>query len=190
MQNRGYGFLTLYKNCHPVAPNIYVYDWESDLIGVVKSGYVHEIEIKISKSDFKADAKKKEKHEVLQTGSHEIKNVRSWLVDHWRSQGRITDDGRMIARRPNYFWYGCPEGLIEAEDVPPYSGLVHLGTGNYPKVLKPPKLLHKNHIIPLEMDSIMRSMSFKYWQVRLKETQENEEDRRILDYLLEDEWVI
>lgn len=40
-------------------PNVYFYNYnESDFISVTKTNYVHEYEIKISKSDFKAETKK------------------------------------------------------------------------------------------------------------------------------------
>ena len=37
---------------------IFRHDWESDFFAISKSGYAIEVEVKISKSDFKADFKK------------------------------------------------------------------------------------------------------------------------------------
>ena len=34
--------------------NINVYDWESDVLKITKSGYAYEFEIKISRGDFKS----------------------------------------------------------------------------------------------------------------------------------------
>ena len=45
--------------------NLYVFGWESDLLLLTSAGYFYEIEIKISKSDFKADKKKTLKHNRL-----------------------------------------------------------------------------------------------------------------------------
>lgn len=39
--------------------NLYVFSWESDYLAMTKSGYWYEIEVKISRADFKADFKKK-----------------------------------------------------------------------------------------------------------------------------------
>ena len=39
--------------------NLYVYGWESDYLAITKSMIAHEVEIKISRSDFKNDTKNK-----------------------------------------------------------------------------------------------------------------------------------
>ena len=58
-----------YRNdCHLMIPNLYIFDWESDIFKQLKSGYTEEIEIKISIADFKADKNKVEKHKRIQTG--------------------------------------------------------------------------------------------------------------------------
>ena len=52
-------------NCNLIVPNISYglnFSHELDLLVVTKSGYADEIEIKISKSDLKADTKKKHGH--------------------------------------------------------------------------------------------------------------------------------
>ncbi len=42
-----------------VCPNVFQNDWtEMDILGLTKAGLCHEIEIKVSRSDFRADAKK------------------------------------------------------------------------------------------------------------------------------------
>ena len=51
------------------------YTWESDFLALTKSGYLYEGEVKISKSDFKADFKKKEKHNILQESYAKIEGV-------------------------------------------------------------------------------------------------------------------
>ena len=63
-------------------PNVYLYDWESDFISVTRAGYIHEYEIKISKSDFNNDAKSKtHKHEVLQGGCRSLKKYEQSYID-------------------------------------------------------------------------------------------------------------
>ncbi len=61
---------------HPLlcAPNVYLYSWESDLIQITKSMFVHEFEIKISKQDFLNDFKKESKHQLLECGKRKSKN--------------------------------------------------------------------------------------------------------------------
>ena len=82
--------------------NLNVYDWESDVLKITKSGYAYEFEIKISRGDFKNDFKhKKKKHLLLES----------------------KDNG---AKMPNYFYYVVPEGLITEEEVPEYAGLIYV----------------------------------------------------------------
>lgn len=77
---------------------VFRYDWESDYFCVNKEGYSFEIEVKISKADFKNDFKK-EKHKLF--------------LDK--------DTKRLV---PNRFYYAVPRGLIKETDLPPYAGLI------------------------------------------------------------------
>lgn len=81
--------------------NLYVFGWESDYLAMTKAGYWYEVEVKISRSDFLADFKKLDKHQLLRSG--------------WKS-----------GLRPNYFAYCVPAGLITAEEVPKYAGLYYV----------------------------------------------------------------
>lgn len=86
--------------------NVFIYGWESDFWMMTKAGYAWEIEIKISRADFKLDAKK-EKHRTMDYISRETAFV------------------------PNKFMYACPDGVIAPEEVPAYAGLIWVdSTGN------------------------------------------------------------
>ena len=92
-----------------VAENLYVFSWESDFLFKTRSGYWHEVEIKISFSDFKNDAKnKKEKFEILETGE-----LRSGCIKH---------------KRPNYFSYCVTENMVDKVKplLPAYAGLYYI----------------------------------------------------------------
>lgn len=107
--------------------NLYVFSnsWESDYLSLTKSGYLYEGEVKISKSDFKADFKKEKKHLLLET----------------KYNGKSLTDNDLC---PHYFFYAVPDGLIDVSEVPEYAGLVY-ATTYYPYVkwVKKPPLLHK-----------------------------------------------
>lgn len=84
---------------------------EADLISVTKARYVHEVEIKRTRADFERDfSEKEEKHEALAQG---YQRVKSW----WRRP----DEKKVYA---NYFWFACPEGLLNESDMPEYAGLL------------------------------------------------------------------
>lgn len=106
--------------------NLYVFSnsWESDYLSLTNSGYFYEGEVKISKSDFKADFKKEKKHLILESNFNKTQ----------------TDNNLC----PHYFFYAVPEGLIDVSEVPEYAGLIYM-TDIYPyyKWVKKAPLLHK-----------------------------------------------
>ena len=82
--------------------NLYVYGWESDYLIITQSMLAYEIEIKISRNDFKNDtAHKKDKHLLLEGGD---------------MLGKFNKESGM----PNYFYYAVPAKLIQPEEIPEY----------------------------------------------------------------------
>lgn len=116
---------------------------EADFVAVNKSMYVTECEIKISRSDFKADFKKEDKH-----------------------RGFIEKTSTV-----NYFYYACPEGLIKVEEVPEYAGLIYITEGQWSSgvprytawIQKKAPLMHKNKISDSKLIALLRSVMFKYF---------------------------
>lgn len=100
-------------------PNIFLYDWESDLISITQSDSVFEFEIKCSKWDYLNDFKKVEKHESFK-----------------RLNGKFGI--------PNYFYYACPPELTDniLESLPEYAGLVQIENYGAFVIKKSPEL-HK-----------------------------------------------
>lgn len=94
--------------------NLYVFSWESDYLALTKSGYWYEIEVKISRADFKADFKKISKHEKLSSGNF----------------------------CPNYFYYAVPEGLVLVEEIPQYAGLIYIDDKGHARTMKQAPKLH------------------------------------------------
>ena len=98
--------------------NLFIYQWESDYLAITRSDIVYECEIKISKQDFLNDSKKKNKHLIIEG------NVAGKLHDY---------------DRPNYFYYAVPDGLIEADEVPEYAGLIYVNPGFISIIKQAPK---------------------------------------------------
>lgn len=113
---------------------VFSHTWESDFLALTKSGYLYEGEVKISKSDFKADFKKKDKHTLLRESYEKIEGV----------EGKL---------RPHYFFYVVPENLITEDEVPEYAGLVYM-TEHFPywKWVKQAPLLHKEKFTDEELN--------------------------------------
>ncbi|WP_231464754.1 hypothetical protein [Pedobacter sp. Leaf132] len=93
---------------------------ESDVLAVTKSLIVTEVEIKISRGDFKADFRKGHKH-------HRMQNP--------------TEDRN--SKVPNRFYYACPKGLINASEIPAYAGLMYVDEFGKLEVISSAPMLHK-----------------------------------------------
>jgi hypothetical protein len=80
-----------------------VYSWEADLLSVTSSWLTHEFEIKLSKSDHRADFKK---------------------VKHYRfSQQWQYGKGKRLEHTPNYFWFATYGYEVDVTTLlPPYAG--------------------------------------------------------------------
>lgn len=155
-----------------MVPNIHFFDHgygETDLL-VVREGrrkFIYDIEIKVSKADFKRDFKKLVKHERLEHGTI-TKNYRWYYKPLEGKRKRIKPNTPVKTNdRPNRFFFAVPEGLIGVKDLPPYAGLLYVDKkGNVTKV-KEAKLLHKEEV-PHE-SRLCRKFYF-YWLNALKKS--------------------
>jgi hypothetical protein len=130
--------------------NRYIFgsDWESDFFSVAKSGYIYEVEVKISKSDFKIDFEKF-KHKLFE-GRNETsvtKDAKYRYSKRWKKNVRRSPEKEVdpqTAKMPNRFFFACPHGLIDISEVPEYAGLIYVGDSVHStQVIKQAPLLHK-----------------------------------------------
>jgi hypothetical protein len=119
---------------------------EFDLLGVRKSGYLDEVEVKLSKSDFKADFKKDVMQEVKTTSLNGCVTT-SYEA---RNKHKMMEYGKGL---PNYFYFLTLKDIVDLEDIPDYAGWVEAEcewnkrTKKWYITLaerKKPKLLHKD----------------------------------------------
>ena len=105
--------------------NAFIYDWESDFFTVSESGYVYEIEIKVTRGDFKDDFNKKDKHILLES--------------------KI---GENNGKRPNKFFYAAPRNLLATSMVPEYAGLIEIESfDKMPIIAKEAPFIHKDKTV-------------------------------------------
>lgn len=139
---------------HPII-NSFIFDWESDFFAISKSGYSVEVEVKVSRQDFKKDfTHKTAKHELFKR-----RNELAFIRDKYEtSEHAFAFNGEWIHPKctmitwtkpcesiPNKFYYACPEGLISPDEVPAYAGLIYAGPIQYQsRIIKPAPFLHKN----------------------------------------------
>ena len=143
-----------------IIPNIYLGHLESDMISVTKAGFIHEYEIKLNTTDFKADFKKT-KHAHMRNRHYQFRN---------------------------YFWFVAPEGLIDTKDVPEYAGHIEISRhrevfsgGKLGNIVcsepKRPKRLHNRKINLAQKAEIARKLEMRYWRMRKKI--QNERQKRL-----------
>lgn len=110
--------------------NLKVYlGWESDCLYITQNMIAYEVEIKVSRSDFKRDFKKQKKHFALSRATKmHINNI------------------------PNYFYYACPDGLIKKEEVPEYAGLIYVYENTGMSFIKAAPKLHGEKFQPMKYD--------------------------------------
>lgn len=122
---------------------LYIFNWESDYLCLTKSGLIHEVEIKISREDFKNDFKnKKEKHLLLEK------------LDTQEN-------------KPNFFYYCVPENLISVEEIPEYAGLIYVINEYRIDVIKPAPKINKNKV---NFNSLNLTDKFYYNMVKWRKT--------------------
>jgi len=134
--------------------NIFFFgQWESDFICRSSSEYWYEIEIKITRGDFKADFKKTEKYHrfsrakqetvIIPGGSQSTYNRETLEFEEIANYITVVEN-----KIPNRFYYACPEGVIKKSEVPDYAGLFYCKDNNHGSIVglrqvKAAKFLHK-----------------------------------------------
>jgi len=125
-----------------IAANIFI-NWganEMDILGLRKSGYVDEIEIKLSMKDYKQDFIKTVK--IKRENTDKGYPLYDKMQKHDALEKGLT--------HCNYFWFLLPENLINSQDVPSYAGILIYHTDNAGKIRikreRSPKLLHKRKL--------------------------------------------
>ena len=140
---------------------LFVFGWESDKLIWTKAGYIYEFEIKISRSDYMNDFRHKvEKHLLLNSALPDVGTVAreadlfgNLLKEKRKRYPQITRGVAKLMmkpvgeRMPNYFYYAVPEGLLDADEVPPYAGLVYITTYKGGFEDQPDKWLHRIKIV-------------------------------------------
>lgn len=143
-----------------IVENLYVFDWESDMLIKTRSGYWYEVECKISLADFKNDfTHKRQKHELLKMGDEKH-------------------------RRPNYFYYCVPWYLSEKvlPLLPDYAGLIVLTENGRLNEVKRSPCLHKQKYTNEELKLCDKFYyAYRKWKEALEKLQPTEAIKRLKD---------
>ena len=131
--------------------------WECDLWAVTKSGYAHEYEIKLTTSDFRADAAKR---------SGPRWRYRNGL---WENLGTVSKHEQLQHaddKGPAYFWFVAPKGLLARENIPEWAGLVEVldGKGRMLPLLYGEKPAPRRHRIKVTEQAMAAAQRVCYWR--------------------------
>jgi hypothetical protein len=137
LADRGYSHLT---------PNVHLFGWESDVIGITSSGYVVEWEIKISRADFRRDFSKKRHSDLLSTVL---------------SEGPL----QRTASVPSRFFYACPPGVIAEEEVPEYAGLAYVRPSGLGRETTAPRMT-RSKARKSQRTALAKSLMWDAWTKR------------------------
>jgi len=159
------GKMQVLKFHSPVCENVkyLISDFELDVISISKSGMLYEFEVKISRSDFTAD-KKKKKHSFY---------------------AHIAPD-----RSPNYFSYACPKDLIKPSEIGSGVGLYYVDGEDVIEIQSPKrrhKILHDRDKI---LEKICRINSERQFLGGCRMTYNNKESDKKYDELMKKEYEI
>lgn len=137
---------------------------EADVLGINKSGYMYEYEIKRTRSDFAAEFKyKRYKHFNL---AHKD-GVRTY--SEFR-HGKATGKKKTVITLANRFYFACEPGLISTGEVPEYAGLVYVSESGVEEIRIAP-LLHREkandyvyaRVATMLSERVMWGMAYRTW---------------------------
>lgn len=142
---------------NPVCENVsfLLCNWEADVMSLSPSGYLCEFEVKISRSDFqneKKSASKQLKHTYYATPIEKF--------------------------TPNYLVYVCPWGLIQADEIPIYAGLIYYAPDGDLLEQKRAPLIHRHkHSREKLLEKINRIYAERFFLGGCKLTLRNQKAR-------------
>lgn len=143
-----------------IVENLYVFDWESDMLIKPRSGYWYEVECKISLADFKNDFKRKwRKHDLLKTGDEKH-------------------------RRPNYFYYCVPWYLSGKvlPLLPSYAGFIVLTENGKLNEVRRASLLHTDKYTDEDLKLCNKFYyAYRNWKECVEDHQPTKEIKRLKD---------
>lgn len=134
-----------HHNRKPLFTNIHYGCNEWDAIHITTSGYMTGYEIKLSKSDFKADFKK-DRHYLLENRLPKHPKIK------YRGLGLL----------PKYFYYVINGFDLDLSEVPDYAGLIIMDDHVFPEFVKKAPVLWKEKITDKQMRSLYEIMGKRY----------------------------
>lgn len=142
---------------------------EADFLSVTGSSFIIEYEIKVSRSDFKADFKNKVNKHKRMSGTP-IDKKKYMGYDNIAKKSIYKDIKEVGKPFVNYFYFVVPRDLVSINEVPYYAGLIYVdeikmtyGTRLVCTQVKNPRRFHMNKIKDSVLLNMYRSVMYKYY---------------------------
>jgi len=174
-----------------IVPNVVgITGEEADLLVLQDSGYLEEIEIKVSKSDFRREfAKKQFKHRVLLEGKPEHMALsmrdsnKAWREFYALPLMDRSDWSKCEPQLVRRFWFAMPLDLATelAGDIPEWAGLIAVRETKRWRpsasiVKKAPNLKNSRKLTDEEQRKLIRYGYVRFWDLTLKAGQAGKVD--------------
>lgn len=181
IQRRLNGFFASWKYN---VDGLFVFGWESDKLIWTKAGYIYEFEVKISRADYMNDFRHKvEKHLLLNSAlpDEKAETRQADLFGHLFTQKRkrypqitmeeVKQRMKPVGERmPNYFYYAVPEGMLVADEVPTYAGLLYIHEESGISIVREAPRLHTRKYTDGELNLGEKFYyNMKTWQKNYRE---------------------
>ena len=136
--------------------------WECDVYAVSKALFTTEYEVKLSRADFLADAKKRRR---------KYERVGGVWSDRHEQKHQSVQDGEGT----NRFYYVVPLGLLSLDDIPSWAGLIELtnrcGRNGWvywhPGVVKRAPSLHRTKVTLDVVQQMHMVLAHRFWWMRM-----------------------
>ena len=143
----------LYRRSFAI-PNYTPRGWfECDVFEVTAAGYWREYEVKVSRSDFFADAKKLAK-EFRYTMSGDV-------VKMPQTKHQLMND---TSHGPKLFYFVMPEGLVLPHEIPDWAGLMYAKPGGKLPVLYTARRAPERHGRPVDAAVLTHARGVCYYR--------------------------
>ena len=181
IQRRLNGFFASWKYN---VDGLFVFGWESDKLIWTKAGYIYEFEVKINCADYMNDFRHKvEKHLLLNSAlpDEKAEKRQADLFGHLFTQKRkqspqitmeeVKQRMKPVGERmPNYFYYAVPEGMLVADEVPTYAGLLYIHEESGISIVREAPRLHTRKYTDGELNLGEKFYyNMKTWQKNYRE---------------------
>lgn len=157
-----------------IVPNYTPLDWyECDVFSITKAGFMVEHEIKLSASDFRADAAKARERFERKPGGQ------------WFDRTTIVEKKHdlLAAKSPNgpsRFWYVMREGLVSITEVPDWAGVIYLeAKRGYMRTFWVERDAPKLHSVKVRESVSKHALGVMYWRYWHLRTSMKADDPRL-----------